>query len=513
MRVYSEGSVVALMLCLADRISGFAEGPPLLFAPGAGNTKSVYPSPYEARHADSYDLHTQAKLDSQSLPAGQPADGREALIVSGHTQGYLNLSFVSPAELSCIHQGSPKLASALLGASRQIVISLQDMSSLETVNTSSQPKLEPENASSLEAVNSRNLVDSKAQLLHELSHGLRRMLSSIHAVTRRCALGIELRGLMGDDTSALVSSVGGKLQIRGVVVDPHFHAAVWAWKSQDPTYFGQSIGSMWRKVLLSETLPDGSGPPSDEAVRRMSSGLVEGFFGKSFDETAREARASSDRTDNEFRECVTHNLPFFEVVWSATALVFKDMAKHKRSSVSSEKEDVDLRTSIAQALVRFPSALRRCGIQNKDEFALVDALEALIRMHFTIDRSSRHVHTVDVSIDLSEFIDDWHDRAWWDLGFRLGQLLKQMVLMIFPLKYSLDINGRLRHVEAIIQPDSIILAYMSISAFGVMLVMALMLRLYLLRCACSVKEYSVKENERQNLATESQHSDLEEAME
>lgn len=486
MWLFSKASVTALLMSWAYGAFGYPEGPPLLYAPRAGDDISAYSSQY----VDPGGLYARTRLESTLSNEVEPDTARETLIVTGHAQGFLNLSSVPPEEITCIREGSLPLTTALLGSSRQIV------DSAKAIN------------SSLAVPNASSLDNRRAQLRHKLSHGLHRMLSTIHAVTRTCALGIELRGLMGDETEGLVTSVGDELQIRGVVVGPELSAAVWAWDAQDMRHFGQLIGSVWRKVLLSETLTDGSGPPSDEAVRGMSSGLVEGFFGEnSFDETARQARARSDSTDVKLRKCVTYNLPFFEVVWSATALVLKDMAKHNTSSVSSEKEDLDLRTSIAQALVRFPSALSRCGVQNREEFALVDALEALVRMHFTIDRSSRNVHTVDISIDLSQFVQDWTAHQWWDVGFRLGQLLQQMVVMTFPMKYSSDASGRLRHVSTIIQPRIVILVYMILSAFVAILLMASMVKWHFL-CTGSPEN----EDNSQSLPIKSQYSDIEEAI-
>lgn len=476
---------------------GYPEGPPVIFAPGTANEKDngdEQKGVYSKQYATPSGLYVGPTLDPKSSLVAEPSMASEALIVEGQAEGFLNLTSLPPEEKDCIERGSLPLATTLIGAGKQIVVT----------------------ARTLAAGNVSRGDKKQDELLDDLSSGMRRMLFAVRDATRSCSLGIELRGLIGNAPSGLVNLAGDELHIRGVIVGPQLHEAAASWVSQDPRGFGQLIGRIWRKVLLSETLTEGAGPPSDEAVWGMSSGLVEGFFGgNSFDGVSSAPRDSSDRTDKEFRQCVNHNLPFFEVVWSATTLVFKEMAERNTSSISSQKEDADLRTSLAQALVRFPSALRRCGVQNKEEFALVDALEALGRMHFTIDRSSYNVHTVDVSVDLSEFIRDWKEHHWRKMGLRLGKLLQQMVVAMFPLKYSSDISGRLQHIAANVQTHkaaSSSLVCISVSAFAALIVMVSMVK-FCRRPSPNAFERLENPSNSQFSPSKQKCSDLEEAIE
>merc|ERR1712070_916138 len=75
---------------------------------------------------------------------------------------------------------------------------------------------------------------------------------------------------------------------------------------------------------------------------------------------------------------------------------------------------------------------------------LVDSLKALKNLHFHVDVATAQVHNHDVSVDLSEAAEAWSKHRWHAFGADIGKLLQELVLLVFPRKYSLDAAGFLK---------------------------------------------------------------------
>lgn len=253
--------------------------------------------------------------------------------------------------------------------------------------------------------------------------------------------------------------VGGHLVASGADIVAELTDACHAFRKKDLARFGYDIGRAWRKVLLINInhLPEGA--RVRRAIRETSKGLVQGFFGADLTLTrialrhnsiggrsgsSRNARAKEITID--FNQCVhDENMQFFAELWDATWVFFGQLASSSNSS-GSDKQVISSASSpnfrwealLAVAIADMPQALKRCGMTPDQSATLEDSLKALQRLQFHIDVPRQEVFNKEVSVNLAQAIQDWKDNKWHDFGMDMGRLLQELVLLVFPERYSLD---------------------------------------------------------------------------
>lgn len=180
------------------------------------------------------------------------------------------------------------------------------------------------------------------------------------------------------------------------------------------------------------------GPPSRVALSRMSLGLVEGFFGHNFVLTVTSS-AQPLHLDIDLHKCIGQNILFFTSVWSAAWLIFEQLSNGTRSTEAGMSE-----AAVAEAMMLLPGALHRCNINEEQQSMLMESLKALSQVKVRLHTLQKSVETSQVSVDLAKSIRDWTKCKWHAFGSDLGQLLREMVLVILPQKYHVDGAGVLR---------------------------------------------------------------------
>lgn len=153
-----------------------------------------------------------------------------------------------------------------------------------------------------------------------------------------------------------ISYVGGHVVANGADIVLELTNAVAAFQHRNYCRFGHEFGAALRKVLIEKPVNMPGGPPSRVALSRMSLGLVEGFFGRSFTVTIT-ASAQPLRLDVDIHKCIGRNIPFFTSVWSVAWLIFEQLSNGTRSAQDGMSE-----AALAEALVLLPGALRQCNI-------------------------------------------------------------------------------------------------------------------------------------------------------
>jgi len=95
-------------------------------------------------------------------------------------------------------------------------------------------------------------------------------------------------------------------------------------------------------------------------------------------------------------------------------------------------------------LLKFPRALRRCGIGIHTQKMFMDAVLALKGLKAKAVFPVERIRAIQTTDSVTKVVKAWKN---WDFplfGKELGMLLQRLVIVTFPQKYSIDGAGTLR---------------------------------------------------------------------
>merc|ERR1719440_177432 len=96
------------------------------------------------------------------------------------------------------------------------------------------------------------------------------------------------------------------------------------------------------------------------------------------------------------------------------------------------------------AMMQFPMALSKCGVAQDMQTMLMEAIKTLsavkVRFQFPDDR----VHGEEAADKMAKAVEAWTNWNFEGFGYELGELFRELIMLAFPQKYSVDASGRLR---------------------------------------------------------------------
>eukprot|EP00929_Paragymnodinium_shiwhaense_P119983 TRINITY_DN91896_c0_g1_i1.p1 TRINITY_DN91896_c0_g1~~TRINITY_DN91896_c0_g1_i1.p1 ORF type:complete len:547 (+),score=144.78 TRINITY_DN91896_c0_g1_i1:69-1709(+) len=419
-----------------------------------------------------------------------------AAIVGGVTDGFLGSSRISASERRCLSASASMLAAYITQTCGEAVGQYRQTS------LASAPA-----AVSTSAADGGGVTAGPAEEVSPMTQGedtvlamafSARLVGILNLEKRLAAKCLEQDAVEEFNVAAAhfanASYVGGRLVANGVDVVRELGGAMQAYDEDRFEVFGKDLGTAWRKVLLSKKSDIQLEVPTPAAVREVTQGLLASFFGAGIDVeiTARDAtaatmyaatppphsqtawvgdlsklrgsaspgtpwtpqeevqqqtQATSTTIDLDVRKCVGENMPLFQSAWSP---VWKFLANAAESGVESAPlPDVSwLLTSMLDVQV----ALRSCGITPVQEAMLFDALHSgsvatrVSLPGMTLPKLTVVSNREKATREMTEALQDWRMHAWTVFGRQLGELLRDMVMMAFPEKYSIGTAGRLQGV-------------------------------------------------------------------
>lgn len=237
-----------------------------------------------------------------------------------------------------------------------------------------------------------------------------------------------------------VTFISGRLMASGADIFLELLSALNASDHQNFEMFGEHVGRGFRKVLLTNhsgipLLPEG--PPTQEMIQELMTGLADGFFGKGL----WLGISSSERPLNEhinLEQCVRENVAFFETLWSAVWTLFSQQLLFSDDAL----EDSSV---FGGVLVQLPVALMKCNLGPRDAEVLMDAAKSLASMHLELRTPDQAAtHGFDITKILATGAADFEKRDWHKFAVDLGDLLRKLLVSNFARKYEIDANGVLR---------------------------------------------------------------------
>eukprot|EP00929_Paragymnodinium_shiwhaense_P116168 TRINITY_DN8547_c0_g2_i1.p1 TRINITY_DN8547_c0_g2~~TRINITY_DN8547_c0_g2_i1.p1 ORF type:complete len:549 (+),score=135.85 TRINITY_DN8547_c0_g2_i1:116-1762(+) len=296
--------------------------------------------------------------------------------------------------------------------------------------------------------------------------------------------------------------VGGHVIANGVDILTELTDAAAAFDAGNFRRFGQDLGGAWRKVVLSKKSDMGLEMPSEAGIEEMTQSLMASLFGNGLSlqietdggmsmttpmlrgsmygstmsagqpgqapanpvqpalpvQPAMTAPAtvqqpgypypSGPQTINiDLRNCLVVNMPLFESAWAPVLKLFQDAA----SKEAAEAALSDM-SALVMSMFDLQLALRMCGLGPYQEAALLDGMKAGT-VHTKLDLPEVHSMSPQQERDsmskaFAEALQDWKLHSWAAFGGQLGSILRDMMVVMFPAKYSVDDLGRLRTLLA-----------------------------------------------------------------
>lgn len=95
-------------------------------------------------------------------------------------------------------------------------------------------------------------------------------------------------------------------------------------------------------------------------------------------------------------------------------------------------------------MMQFPMALEKCGLSTDMQTMLTDAIESLkdVKVKLTIPIGQHATpNTADI---MAKAVEDWTNWNFESFGYQMGKMLREIIMLAFPQKYSVDASGRLR---------------------------------------------------------------------
>merc|ERR1719162_1617425 len=105
-------------------------------------------------------------------------------------------------------------------------------------------------------------------------------------------------------------------------------------------------------------------------------------------------------------------------------------------------------------MVGFPMALKKCGVSANMQTMLMEAIKTLndlkVEFHFPQEtaEAAEALRTNEVAEKMAQAVEAWTNWDFKQFGYELGKLFRELVILAFPQKYSVDVSGRLQRMSA-----------------------------------------------------------------
>lgn len=276
------------------------------------------------------------------------------------------------------------------------------------------------------------------------------------ALLKTCVQGDGLR-LLNQTANNLknFSYMGDRLLVNGIDIAQAIAQGIIEFEHKHFYAFGEQLGIAFRKVLLSTAtknpvLPEGY--PKDQIIAQCTEGIAAGFFAPGSQIVITDLANPDVEVDVDMNACVAKNHQLFrnifEAFWILIAQLAANKDQHQFGLNTTQVATPGWVNELLLALMRMPSALTRCSVMTADSQQMwEEALRSFgsIRFNFTFpdDKIKADKATEKVALAVKYFA--MHQYRLF--GKELGKLFRELLLLAFPQKYSVDAIGRIQRLE------------------------------------------------------------------
>jgi len=151
--------------------------------------------------------------------------------------------------------------------------------------------------------------------------------------------------------------------------------------------------------------------------------------------------------DVDLRNCIGNNLPLFESAWTPVLQLFMKAANGQETTVDAVTDVPEMSGELMISMMDLQLAITNCGINPVQEAVLFDAMHSgTVRSRLVAPAGSSLAAQRprdELSQAFSKALQDYKTQTWTDFGTELGSIVREMVVVAFPEKYSLDDTGKL----------------------------------------------------------------------
>merc|ERR1712072_1241482 len=90
-------------------------------------------------------------------------------------------------------------------------------------------------------------------------------------------------------------------------------------------------------------------------------------------------------------------------------------------------------------------ALQRCGLGASTQRMFMEAIQSLRNVHVKAVFPDDRIQAMKATDRMARAVEAWTNWDFGTFGKEVGMLLRELVMLAFPRKYSVDDSGRLRH--------------------------------------------------------------------
>jgi hypothetical protein len=383
---------------------------------------------------------------SKGVPGAESYSGQELskdsiAVVSGLVEAFMHKMSLLPGEKRCLERNMENLVGDVMGTVGDIVTTVKAL--IEGHGAVSQNSTGSMLSAGIDsAMKITSLVGLSEQLVKNCVHG--DALAMLENTAHHLVNGTYLQH---------------RFIVNGVDIAHSLSDSIISYEKEDFHQFGTDIGTALRKMLLSTAtngtrLPEGI--PDEVIIQQCTDGLMRGFFvQQSAMEITDTAHPDIDVHVN-LHQCIAGNSAFFKELWLAAwdliAQLSLNAEQHGFAGVVDTFQQQQQQQTPGQpnwtgelmiAMMQFPMALSRCNVSAEQQTMFTEAIQSLgdLKLHFTFPND--HIQATKGTEEMAAAVEAWTKFNFEDFGFELGKLFREMVMLGFPQKYSVDSSGRL----------------------------------------------------------------------
>mmetsp|Transcript_41525 Transcript_41525/g.96627 ORF Transcript_41525/g.96627 Transcript_41525/m.96627 type:complete len:515 (+) Transcript_41525:19-1563(+) len=390
-------------------------------------------------------------------------------VVAGLVKTFLKKEELAEGEASCLKEGSKDMAQDILLVCSHIVMLIQEVLGTRedlpelghfastTTTTPDQAWLKRKGLFAERRL--QDLLMDTSGVIVELGLSIQKIAALGHQILHTCLEEDGLEALkLAAAHSTNMTYLGQRIIVNGMDVCSELADSVRRWNKGDRTGFGEDLGTVLRKVVLSSKQPDGLLPqalPSASDTVNITEAFLHSFFGPGLMLEFRPLRDHRflKRFQVDLHRCFGLNSDLVRKLWASTMAVFKSEADRRQSKAthtSEKKANNELQDALTYDLMQIPAALAKCDLGDKKQQMLedavlgvrgIDGLKISIRSPATPTDSAVQNQLARTLASYRELPSD-HGLAF---GSALGHLCQELAAWIFPEKYEVNASGlRLR---------------------------------------------------------------------
>jgi len=275
---------------------------------------------------------------------------------------------------------------------------------------------------------------------------------------KNCVHGDALRVLKAAGRHLINAQyLGHRFVVNGIDIAHGLADSIVAFEVQDFRRFGSDIGTALRKIVLSNAdsgtkgLPEGV--PEKDIIQKVTEGVMRGFFVKGSGILITDSADPDVHIALNLHRCIAGNSVFFKQIWNGIwhlfAMISMNAQQHGMGPDNSDDSGLNSQPKWAGelmiALLQFPMALQRCGIGADTQNMFMSAIKSLRFVHVKAKFPNDRIQAMKATDRMARAITAWTNWDFITFGRQVGMLLRELVMLAFPRKYSIDNAGVLRH--------------------------------------------------------------------